>query len=653
MATTLPRATVRVETSAIAPGSGANLVCIWSACAENADLQPRLFGTADAIFEEHGYSEGLEYAALHIATTGKAVLFQALPINTAGAVSRFNPAGNTGSSAVTVTASGGGILAEHDGVIRVVQGGTIGTDQIKLELSLDGGRTFKAIRLGTSNGFTLPNVNGTVAFAAGTLVAGDTVAQWHGTAPLPDTADFDDARAALASGQTLFRSVVNCGDLPNSSAASALVAAVNAYETANDRYVEVRASVPDRLPLATMSKSLSRTTGMPALTFAEVGASGDTITRSEGSFLSDGARVGDTFVVTGSASNNVTGVLAGVTDLVLTLGTTDLAAETTSAASITFAPTLTFAEVGATGDTLTRSRGSWLDDGFRAGSIPTVTGSASNNVTGAVTGVTATVLTFGSTDLAAEVVAVTGVTIVAGQTKSAWMAAQDAAFAGIDGEPRIDLAAGRAARISPYSGWDRRISPAWDASLREYQHDLQVAVWRKDLGPLGSDLFDADNQLVEWDERVDGPAGISARFTTYRTWANGPRGAFISLSQTRAGDGQITSLTHNMAVINEVCTVAQQATEQAIGREIGLNADGTATKSELAALAAEVNAALELAILSAGPEGPRASKCVWVPSPEDVYNVPAPVTNATITLVLNGTLFTFDTAVRVLTNGQE
>lgn len=652
MASTLPRATVTVQPSAIAPGDGTDLVCVWAPVALNPDVTPRLFGTADSLAAEHGYSEGLEYAALHISQTNQAVLFVGLPIGTAGVVSRLNPAGNTGSSVVSVTAGGDGILAEHDGVLRVVQGGTIGTDQIKLEWSADGGRTFQSLRLGTASSIALPLINATASFAAGTLVAGDTVLQWHGSGPLPSTGDFDDAIVALAAQLKQFRSVVVCGDLPNASAANVLAAQMNLYNTAHDRFVYARGSVPDRLPQAALSHVLARMTGNPTLTFAEVGSTGDTVTRSAGSWLADGYHVGDTATFAGTASNNVSGPIAALTDTVLTYGTTDLAAEVVSNVTGTAAPTLTFAEVGSTGDTLTRSRGSWLDDGFRAGYVPTISGTASNNVTGAIASLTALTITFGTTDLAAEVIADTPVTITAGQTKSAWMAAQDAAFASVDAQPRLDLSAGRGPCPSPYSGWVRRYTAGQLASVREYQHDLHVPAWRKDLGALpGVDLFDSLGNLVEWDERVDGPAGVAARFTTLRTYSNQTLGAFVALSQTRAGDGQISSLTHNMAVINEACTVAQSATEDVIGRSLTLNSDGTATKDSLAVIAASVNARLQLALLAAGPEGPRASQAVWVPSPTDVYNVPEPVTHATLTLELNGTVFTVDTAVRVLTNG--
>ncbi len=70
------------------------------------------------------------------------------------------------------------------------------------------------------------------------------------------------------------------------------------------------------------------------------------------------------------------------------------------------APNLTFAEVGATGDTITRAAGNWINDAFAIGDIVTVSGAVAtggyNNVTGRIANLSATVLTFGSTDLINE-----------------------------------------------------------------------------------------------------------------------------------------------------------------------------------------------------------------------------------------------------------
>jgi hypothetical protein len=314
---------------------------------------------------------------------------------------------------------------------------------------------------------------------------------------------------------------------------------------------------------------------------------------------------------------------------------------------------LTFAEVGGTGDTITRSRGSFLTDGFRVGDLLTVTGTVSNNITGVspITGVTALVLTLGADDLAAEVIGSYSVTLTAGQTKAAWMAASDAAFAAVDDKPRLDLSAGRGRVRSPFSGWLTRRPAGWAASLREYQHDLHIATWRKSDGPTDFDLFDANGNLVEWDDRVDGGAACAARFTSLRTWSNGPAGAFVTMALTRASEGSLLGLTHNMAVVNLVCTTVQLNTEDAaIGVSLILEADGKATADSLAKIKKQVDNALHQAVLvNKLGEGPRASLCSWTPDADVLFNVPTPIMTGTCTLLLNGTVHSVATSVLVQT----
>jgi hypothetical protein len=318
-------------------------------------------------------------------------------------------------------------------------------------------------------------------------------------------------------------------------------------------------------------------------------------------------------------------------------------------AVVTGGPTLVF----SASDTIVRNRGSWLADGFRVADSVTVDGTASNDVTLAAVTVTALTLTLAN-GLASETILASSVTVTAGETKAEWMSRVDDEFADVDGttSTRINLSAGRGAFPSNYSGWLRRIPAGWLASVRSYAHDLHVPTWRKDIGPLGASLFDANEELVEWDDRVDGGAGSAARFTTLHTWPNGPRGAFVAQDLTRAGDGQISSQHHNQAVINDACNTVQVATENVVGRTLILNTDGTATKGALAVIAAEVNAALELELLTSRGEGPRASSAVWTPNPADVYNVPEPLMTGTLVLLLNGTVHSVTTTVRIPVNGQ-
>lgn len=649
---TLPRATTFVQDTATARAGGTDLICVLSPVPTAADLQPRLFGSASAIYAQHGYSEGVEYAALHIENTGLPVLFVPLPISTLGAVGRVNTTGNTGTSVVSVAAGGSGVLAEHEGRVKVVTGGTIGTDQIVLDVSADDGTSYKRVRLGTASSYVVPFLGVVISFAAGTLVAGDTIITWFGSAPRGASADLTTARGNLAAMLKFFRSALLIGDLQNATEANAYATELNAYATANDRFISGRASIKDRSPFASMSKGRVRMTGAPSLTFAEVGATGDTITRATGSWLADGFAVGDVITVTNTASNNITGPIASLSATVITLGTTDLAAEVTSNATIVADVGLTFAEVGASGDTIVRSRGSWVDDGFRAGDLITVTGTASNNITAAqgLASVTATTLTLGTDDLAAEVVSNWAVSITAGQTMAAWVASSDAAFAAVDAKFRINLGLGRARIASPFSGWNFRRSPAWEASIRQYRRDLDIHVptWRKADGPTLGSLFNAAGALVEYDDRVYGGAASQARFTSYRTWANGPAGAFISQDLTREVDSSLLSLQHNVDVTNLACSTVQLNAELAIGQVLVLNEDGTATEDSLSTIEQRVNDALSEALLTnARGQGPRCSAVRWVASREDILNVPGAVLNAVCHLNLNGTIHSVQTPVRV------
>jgi hypothetical protein len=162
---------------------------------------------------------------------------------------------------------------------------------------------------------------------------------------------------------------------------------------------------------------------------------------------------------------------------------------------------------------------------------------------------------------------------------------------------------------------------------------------------------DADGTLVEWDDRVDGGAGSAARFTTLRSYANGPVGAFITQSLTRASDASLLSRTHNVAVVNLAQQVCQTETENWLGASLVLTAEGTATAESLSTIKAAVNRALELALLTNRGEGPRASSAVWEPSADDVLNVAEPTLTGVLNLQLNGTLHSIVTSVRVLSGG--
>jgi len=649
---TLPSATVSIsaEAGALAGGTG---YCVVIGCVPtNDDITPRVFTSPSALYTQHGYSQAVDYAALHIEATKKPVLFVGLPVTTAGVAGSQDSTGVTGTCNISVAAGSDGYLEEIDASITVTTGGTVGTDQIVFDLSLDGGRTTKSVRLGTSLTYTIPYVGAVLSFQTGGTLVADDVWTFRTTAPMWGSADFALAKTALAAQTKLARSFLVAEEIADSTFAGYVTTALNGYETANDRFAYARVNVKDRSPIPTKSKLKKNMTGAPELTFLEVGATGDTLTRATGSWVTDGFTTGDLVSITGTASNNlVDAVVTGVTATVLTFDTGDLVNETITAGVAVFASeTLTFAEVGATGDTITRATGSWTADGFAVGDIVTITGTASNNVTtDAITALSATVMTLGSTDLAAEVIAGHRVTVVKTLTQDAWISAKDTAFASVDAQKRIDIGIGRLRKLSPLTAWEFRRPVAWAASIREYQHDVHITTWRKEHGPLLDwSIYDDDGNVAELDARTNGGA-VAGRFTCARTWANGPNGAFIARSLTRATEGSLLSETHNMAVANVGCTIVQSATENYIGRTPALDADGHMLGSERTALEESVNTDLQIALLQekVPGEGPRASYARWTASTDDVLNVVDATVTGVLDLRVNGTIVSVTTEVKV------
>jgi hypothetical protein len=324
----LPEATIQVDDEASALASGTDILTVLACVERNDDVLPRVFSSTRALLEQHGYSEGIDYCALHFEETGKPVIFIGLPKAVAGSIGRVDTSGNTGSSAVSVAAGASGILDDAEGHVTVAVGGTVGTDQIQLDLSLDGGETSKRIRIGTATTYTVPYHGHVLTLGAGTLAAGDVVLTYSAKAPRWDSAGITAARTVLAGQQKQSRSWLVIGDLVEEQDASDVLTAINAYATVNDRCSLARVQVRDYAPAGVVS-------GTPTLTFAEVGATGDTITRSAGSWITDGFIPGMVITVAGTVSNNVTGPISSLTATVLTMGTTDLVAEGPVAGTVT------------------------------------------------------------------------------------------------------------------------------------------------------------------------------------------------------------------------------------------------------------------------------------------------------------------------------
>ena len=192
----LPTATTALNDAAGSFAGTTGFLVVLSCVALNADITPRVFASAKGITDLHGYSPGADYAALHIEATRKPIIFLGLPIVTPGAVGRQNGAGVLGTSVISIAAGPQGFLEETDGILRVTTGGTVGTSGIQCALSLDGGSTYQAFRLGTATSYTVPLLGIVINFAAGTLLTGDTYT-FVTTAPKWDASGIAAARLAL------------------------------------------------------------------------------------------------------------------------------------------------------------------------------------------------------------------------------------------------------------------------------------------------------------------------------------------------------------------------------------------------------------------------------------------------------------------------
>ncbi len=302
----LPSASVTLATSGGGVGAGSDLICILSPTASGT-VGISEYTRVASLLADKGRGMGVDLAAHYVQLTKKPFLFGKLPSATAGATQIDNET-VTGTSVVTVTGA-----PYDDAVIkfRVVAGGTIGTVGITFDYSLDGGRTYSGvIRLGTATSYLIPDTNVTLAFAAGTLVAGDVVTVYC-FAPMWNNAGLTAAFTAIAAQAKLPRLIIVCGDVTSADEIQDCIDEINAYETTYGRHSRVLCNFRDKYAPAKMQ-------GNP--TDLDFVAAADTITRNTGSWIADGFKVGMDVTIAGTANNNaVASTVVTVTTTVLTL----------------------------------------------------------------------------------------------------------------------------------------------------------------------------------------------------------------------------------------------------------------------------------------------------------------------------------------------
>lgn len=132
-------------------------------------------------------------AALVIAKGGTVLAVRATTAYL-GTVSSVASSALGGTSVVSVT---GDPLDAFHAKVLVARGGTVGVAGVRIQVSLDAGRTFGVtVGLGTASSYAIPNTGLTLNFAAGTLVQGATYT-FGATAPAWDAAGLAAALTAL------------------------------------------------------------------------------------------------------------------------------------------------------------------------------------------------------------------------------------------------------------------------------------------------------------------------------------------------------------------------------------------------------------------------------------------------------------------------
>lgn len=481
----LPTSTVRIDLTGSPIVVSTKLGAVIGAVPQNGDKMPFVCGNARQALERFGYCDVTEYVAMHIQDTHLPIVVLPLPASTPGALTAENIVGNTGTSDCTPTAPPGGTGRALHIKVKVVVGGTIGTDHCVIAYSLNGGEEFTNVRLGLANTYTIPYVGVKLSFGAGDLVAGETVVDAKTTAPAYDNTDFTAAIDNLGASSLFIRNLLVIGDVTTAQQATYLAGQAERYETQFERYIQLKCYAQDH--------------------------------KAQGVEVSSGT----------------------------------------------------------------------------------------------------------------------------------WQNAIRTLFAGIDGVRRLDIGGGCLRRNSPIANQVLRYSVQFADNIRAFQHDLHVATWEKDQGSLvGWGLEDNQGNVVEHDERV-WPGLLAGKFTCVRTWGNGPKGAYIAMSLTRAADGSPLGYSHNSAVANLYQTVCQASTEYIVGKTLVLNKDGTATSQSLAVIRNRVESDLRRALLEPGLEGQKASSLTWEPAQGDKFNVPDAVMHGIGTLNLRGTVARIETLVKV------
>lgn len=618
----LPGADTSISEGASGIASSLDLVCVLACSELGTDLSSlggslSLVKKASDVSAQFGRGEGLEYSSLYFSSTKKSILFGKLATTTAAAITNVDITGVTGTSLATFT---GTPFDDADIAISCEKDFTVGTAGGLIAYSLDGGRTWSGnFRMGTATTFAIPSTGVTLNLTAGTLNEGDIITCTT-TSPKWGAQAITDAFTALKNYNAIPRLVVILGDIADQAHLEAVTDAILDYETSVNRFARVICSVRDRYTPAVYQGSHHHVAELAGETVS-VAASGETFTRSAGSFITDGFQVGDKVTWSGfvNSGNNSTFVISSLSATVMTCSTaTGLVDEAT--VSNTACVGQASVTVDDTTKTYTRSDGSYVTDGFKAGMTVVFSGfsNSANNGPKTLTAVAATVLTVAETCV--DETAVSGTTAVGTETDAEWRSSIEvipgATPSSMIVSHKTCLTGGRARKKSGVDGFFKRRPASWPISMRWMSKDVKTSAAKvEDQGLAGWTITTADGKYEDHDERVDGGL-LDMRIACLRTFAEvGINGVYCALDVTLDNDDAPLSRLSNGGVADLIANIIQSETTRKLGSNVELKDDGTAQPFELERINESILATIKDQVLAptlGGTDpGPRASSVTF------------------------------------------
>lgn len=312
------------------------------------------------------------------------------------------------------------------------------------------------------------------------------------------------------------------------------------------------------------------------------------------------------------------------------------------------APDLTFADATPADDTIVRSAGSWVADGFWAGGSIVITGSVSNNGTYEVATVTDLTLTLATGETLSAEGPKSGCTATMTETEAEWIAALRTTWDSWSGERIASLAGGDVRLYSPRSSTKPRRPVSWPNAVRAMSYGPATATARVKSGRLANaSIVDDYGNLEEHDEAVT--AGLEAgRFTAAKRWPGKPGVYIASPKSMSAPTSDFTDL-QDIAVRDLIAQITHRALVDEIYDDVELNDDGTLTALAAAGVEDALQQEYEASVTSA--EKKYASSVTATVSRTDNLLAAEPVLHVDVEYVPRGYLKTiaFTLAIAVPT----